>query len=189
MAESNMQLAGVANASPVEFNDAEYTREVLQLGGGVTEDAFDDVLSKEAEKLGIIVAPSPTPSQAAYNSMRESAITATSRHARTTSSGSQRTISTGLTSRSSMGDSTPVHVKKRSNIRRSLSFSGYDHLAVQTITGFSSTKTSADPAPSLFSVSTSRSFSSIRSGIKSRFRLRRTKSTQGDFMLVSVPPF
>jgi hypothetical protein len=184
--ESHMQPATAAALSPVEFNDADYAREVLQLKGGMTEDMYDVALAKEAEKMGIIVARSPTPSQAAYNSVRESAITATSHHARTTSSASQRSISTGLTSRSSIGDSTPSQTRKRSNLRRSLSFSGYEHLAVQTIAGFSPTQGPTEPAPSLFSVSTRRSFSSIRSGIKNRLKLRRTKSTQDHFMSVSV---
>ena len=186
---SHVQPTGAATHSQVEFNDADYAREVLQLEGGVTEDVYENVLTKEAEKMGIIIARSPTPSQAAYNSMRESAITATSHHARTTSSGSQGTISTGLTSRSSCGDSTPSQTTRRSNHRRSLSFSGYENLAVQTIAGFfSSTQAPTEPAPSLFSVSTRRSFSSIRSGIKNRFRLRRSKSTQDHFMSVHVTP-
>lgn len=188
VAESHVQRAGGATPSPVEFNDADYIREVLQLEGGATEDVYDEALAKEAERLGIIIARTPTPSQAAYNSVRESAITATSRHARTTSSGSQGTISTGLTSRSSFAASTAPQTRKRSNARRSLSFSGYEDLAVQTIAGFSSTRASAEPAPSLFSVSTRRSFSSIRSGIKNRFKLRRTKSTQDHFLSVTNVP-
>lgn len=172
-----------ATARPtVELNDADYTREVLQLQDGLTEDAYDDVLTKEAEKLGIIIARSPTPSQAAYNSVRESAITATSHHARTTSTGSQGSISTGLTSRSSFGDLTPSQTKKRPNLRRSLSFSRYENLAVQTLAGFNSPQSPTEPAPSLFSVSTRRSFSSIRSGIKNRFKLRKSKSIQDSFM-------
>lgn len=184
--ESLMPTASTANSSPPEFNDADYAREVLRLEGGVTEDVYDEALAKEAEKMGITVVRSLSSSQAAYHSMRESAITATSHHARTTSSASQRTISTGLTSRSSLGDSTPLQTRKRSNLRRSLSFSGYEDLVVKTIAGFASTQAPAESAPSLFSVSTRRSFSSIRSGIKSRFKLRKTKSIQDNFMLVSV---
>jgi hypothetical protein len=185
---SHVQPISAISRPSVEFNDAEYAREVLQLKAGVTEDVYDDFLTKEAEKLGIIPTRSPTPNQAVYNSMRESALTATTRHARTTSSDSQGTISTGLTSRSSFGDSTPSQAKKRPNARRSLSFSGYESLAVQKMAGFSAMQGAAEPAPSLFSVSTSRSFSSIRSGLKNRFRLRRSKSTQDSFMLVAAIP-
>jgi hypothetical protein len=172
---------------PVELNDAEYARQVLLLESGVTEDIFDEVLAKEAEKLRITIARPATPDQNAHNSMRESALTVTTQHARTTSSDSRGSISTGLTSRSSLGDLTPPQTRKRSNPRRSLSFSGYEKFATQsraqnaTILPFPP-PVPAEPAASLFSVSTKRSFASVRSGIKNRFRLKRSKSTQDHFM-------
>lgn len=174
-------MSSTADAAP-EFNDADYVYEVLQLSGGVTEHAYDEFLAKEVEKVGITIAPTPT--RAAHSSMHESALTDTSHQARTTWSESRASISTGLTSRSSLDDPTASQVT-RSNPRRILSFSRYENYATQTRTAglpFPPVPIPAEPAVSLFSVSTRRSLASIRSGFKNRFRLKRSKSSQDNLM-------
>ena len=173
---------------PAEYNDSDYFREVLQLDDGTTESLFDEHLVQQASKLGITISrpPTPTAQNAAHNSMCESAITVASHHARTSSTGSQGSGSTGMTSRSSneqLDNSTPPQARKRPNSRRSLSFSEYEKYLMQAEqaeakTGFVPPPIPAEPAPSLFSVSTRRSYVSIKNGFKSRFRLRRSKTSQ-----------
>jgi hypothetical protein len=171
-------------ALPAEYNDSDYVREVLQLEGGQTEEAIDQQLVKEAEKLGITIAPPPTPKNDPHVSMCDSAITVGSHHARTGSTGSDRSHSTGMTSRSSnehLDTSTLGRGSRRPNSRRSLSFSEYEKYLSQTEAqdaaklGFSPPPMPSEPAPSLFSVSTRRSYVSIKNGIKNRFRFRRNR--------------
>lgn len=173
---------------PAEFNDDDYFREVLQLDEGRTEAFFDDDLTREAEKLGITITRLPTPNQNSYDSLCESAVTVAS-HQRTASSGSQGSNSTGITSTSSnehFDTFTPMQSRKRNSARRSLSFSEYEKYLGQMEKQHNSTlglvppPIPAEPAPSLFSVSTRRSYQSIRNGFKNRFRLRRKNSASRD---------
>lgn len=168
--------------TPIEYNDDDYFREVLQLKDGRTEAFFDDEILSQAEKLGITIARSATPIPNNHDSMCESANTVASRHARTASSDSCGSNSTGLTSRSSidqLDNLTPMQSRKRSSARRSLSFSEYEKYLSQTqaqeknIMNLVAPPMPAEPAPSLFSVSTRRSYQSIRNGLKSRFKLRK----------------
>jgi hypothetical protein len=175
--------------TPAEYNDSDYFREVLQLEDGQTEMLFDSTLTQLAEKLGITVSRPATPNEkqnVAHNSMCESALTVTTNHARTASTGSGESNSTGMTSRSSneqLDDSTP---RKRPNSRRSLSFSEYEKFLLQAEaqtlapSGFVAPHTPSEPAPSLFSVSTRKSYANIKSGIKSKFKLRRNKMSKDD---------
>jgi len=164
---------------PTDHADTQYCHDVLQLEDGLTEAAFDQILAREAENLGITIARPPTPNPKHHISMCESAITVGSHHARTGSTGSEGSNSTGMTSRSSTGDAPTLHAK-RCMTRRSLSFSEYEKYVVQTEApavakpGYN-IPIPPEPAPSLFSVSTRRSYVSIKNGIKSRFRLRRTR--------------
>ena len=174
-------------ALPAEYDDGGFLREVLQLDEGQTEAAFDEDITKEAERLGITISRPPTPNQDAHISMCESALTVQSQHARTASSGSQGSNSTGMTSRSSnenLDHLAPMQTRKRSNTRRSLSFSDYEkylnHYALQTSSSIIPPPIPNEPAPSLFSVSTRRSYQSIRNGFKTRFRLRRNKPSKDD---------
>jgi hypothetical protein len=188
-------LADMQNADgavPTEYNDDDYLHEVLRLKEGQTEALFDEQLVREAEKLGITISRPPTADaqNENHNSMCESALTLPSHHARTASSGSQGSVSTGMTSRSSIHEqldtSTPVHARKRPISRRSLSFAEYEkylaqHEAQEAMkSGIVPPPMPAEPAPSLFSVSTRRSYVSIKNGIKSKFRLRRSKTNQED---------
>jgi hypothetical protein len=184
-------MQNVDSAVPAEYNDEDYFREVLHLEEGQTETVFDEKLAQEAEKLGITISRPPTPNtqNANHNSMCESALTEASQHARTASSGSQGSVSTGMTSRSSndqLDNSTPFHARKRSISRRSLSFTEYEkyltqHEAQEAMkTGFVLPPMASERAPSLFSVSTRRSYVSIKNGIKHRFKIRRNKSCHED---------
>lgn len=179
-------------SSLAEYIDRDYASEVLQLEGQ-TEALFDEQLAKTAEALGISISRPSTAidgRHATHDSMCESANTVPSHH-RTTSSGSHGSASTGMTSRSSndqLKDSaeTLQHTKRMSG-RRSLSFSEYEkylaqHEVHESIKPFLLPPIPAEPAPSLFSVSTSKSYRSIRSGIKNRFRLRRQRSSQSMLM-------
>jgi len=182
-------LSDMQNAEglvPVEYNDEEYFREVLQLGNGQTEALFDESLTKEAEKLGITISrpPSSNAQNPNHDSMRDSGMTVGSHH-RTASSGSQGSVSTGMTSRSSNELDSAGHVRKRPSTRRSLSFTEYDkylsqHEAQEAMkTGVvMPPPMPAEPAPSLFSVSTRRSYVSIKNGIKNKLQFRRKKSFQ-----------
>lgn len=185
-------LADMQNAEgpvPAEYNDEDYFHEVLQLDDGQTEALVDEKLTQEAENLGITISrpPAPNTQNATHNSMCESAMTLASHHARTASSGSQGSVSTGMTSRSSneqLDNSTPLHARKRPISRRSLSFAEYEkylaqHEAQEAMKmGIVPPPMPSEPAPSLFSVSTRRSYVSIKNGIKHRFRLRRNKTYQ-----------
>jgi hypothetical protein len=174
---------------PAEYNDEDYLYEVLQLNDSQTEALVDEKLTREAEKLGITISRPPTPNtqNAAHNSMCESAMTLASHRARTASSGSQGSVSTGMTSRSSneqLNNSTPLHARKLSISRRTPSFMEYEkylaqHEAQEAMkTGIVPPPIPSEPAPSLFSVSTQRSYVSIKNGIKHRFRIRRNKTYQ-----------
>jgi hypothetical protein len=174
---------------PTEYSDSAYGREVLQLEDGQTEEGVDQDIMKEAEKLGITISRPPTPNDNPHISMCESAITVGSHHARTGSTGSEESNSTGMTSRSSneqLDSSTPLRTQKSSSSRRSLSFSEYEKYLAQaeaqdaTKSGYNPPPIPSEPAPSLFSVSTRRSYVSIKNGFKSRFRVRRNRTTLDD---------
>jgi hypothetical protein len=171
---------------PAEFNDDEYIREVLQLEGmGQTETLLDERLNKEAEKLGIsITEPTAILEDLIETSFSDSAA-ADSDHTRTASSVSQNSSSTGLTSRCSTenleNSSTAHFCGKRSNSRRSLSFHDYEKYLEQI--DEHNTKAvppvpaipSSEPAVSLFSVSTRRSYASFKNGLRKKIFARRSR--------------
>ena len=167
---------------PTDYSDSDYARDVLQLEKGQTEDAIDRSLTREAENLGITIARPATPSKNPHISMCESAITVGSHHARTGSTGSEGSHSTGMTSRSSTGDTHTLHARP-SLPRRSLSFSEYERYLAQTEgqdaakLGYPPPPIPSEPAPSLFSVSTRRSYVSIKNGFKNRFRFRKDRKS------------
>jgi hypothetical protein len=183
-------------AVPTEYNDSDYFREVLQLEDGLTEAVFDDALVQDAEAVGITISRPTTPADhdqnVAHNSMCESAATVGSHHARTFSSGSQGSDSTGITSRTSneqSDNSARPHMRRRTMSKRTLSFSEYEkylaHAEAQdnALRGFIPPPMPIEPAPSLFSVSTRRSIKSMKSikkGIQRRFQFRRNNASQED---------
>jgi hypothetical protein len=179
---------------PVEYSDEEYVREVLQLNRGDTEALFDNTLVQQAQNLGITVEKAPISNEfqhGAQQSLSESANTATTRHTRTASCGSQESASTGITSRSSNEQTRPfgthsAQVRRRPSSTRSLSFSEYEKYLAQLQAQNTRQSTTLpppipiEPAPSLFSVSTRKSYTSIKNGIRTRLRLRRNKNSQED---------
>lgn len=179
---------------PVEYSDEEYVYEVLQLDRGQTEAFFDSDLAQQAQKLGITITIPSSQNEfqhGAQQSLSESADTATTRHARTLSSGSQGSASTGLTSRSSDDFVNPLvahptKVRKRPSSSRSLSFAEYEKYLAQHHAQNTRKLTPApppipsEPAPSLFSVSTRKSYTSIKNGFRNKFKLRRNKVSRED---------
>lgn len=176
---------GATNVTkPPEYDDEDFENEVLQLPDGVTEAAFDEGLNEKAHDLGISRSQTPTP---AHNSVCETDITVESNHARTGSTGSQQSNLTATSigtlphHQFETGSSTPM--RKRASYRRSLSFSEYEKYLIRTDGHQSKNLGFLVPpmaAPSLFSVSSRRSYHSIRNGFKTRFRLRRTKRASSD---------
>jgi hypothetical protein len=182
---------------PVEYNDEEYVREVLQLDLGQTEVLLDSSLGQQAQQLGITVARSPSPNNCQHGpqqSLSGSTDTATTCHARTASSGSQRSTSTSITSDSSNEFINPLTVhpiqpRRRLSSGNGLSFLEYEkylaHHEVQDNRKSTSVPLApVEPAPSLFSVSTRKSYVSIKNGFKSKFRLRRGRASQEDLKYV-----
>ena len=173
--------APVDQPVPTEYNDADYVREVLQLRPGQTEALLDDHILREAGSLGITISRPATAKNdnAIDNSLSESVL---SQHARTVSTGSDRSQSTGMTSRSSADYHYHLDApqsKRRPASRRSLSFSGYEKFLEQAETSNAKPKLSipipVEPAPSLFSVSTKKSYASIKRGLN-RLRIRKGAS-------------
>jgi hypothetical protein len=175
-------------AGSAEYNDHDYAKEVLQLDAGKTEPLLDESLVQEAENLGITISRPPTSTSNHENhiSMSNSAITVASHHVRTTSSSSRESASTGMTSRSSneqFEHSTLPQTRKRLSARRNLSFSEYEKYLAQHDAQDPNKQPfpppiPAEPAPSLFSVSTRKSYNSIKSTFTKRFRLRRSKTSR-----------
>lgn len=195
-------LADMQNADsavPTEYNDEDYFYEVLHFEEGQTEALFDEQLAREAEKLGITISRPPTAQDQNenHNSVCESALTEPSQYARTASSGSLGSVSTGMTSGSSNelpDNSTPLHARIRpisrrsltkdyTANRRSLSISDYEkylaqHEAQEAMkSGVVPPTISAEHAP-LISESRRRSYVGVKNGIKSKFKLRRRNTYQ-----------
>lgn len=172
MASDGIKTITASNGSALnltEFNDTDYFDEVLSFEGGEdTEEGIDHALASEAAILGIEVAPLIT----SYDSLYDSTGTVQSRHARTGSSASQISQTTNATSRSSSDDA------KNNGV--SASFDEYDQFIQQLDLYPPPSQPAYQQAPSLFSVSTKKSYSSIRDGIKSRFRLRRNKPSTAE---------
>lgn len=170
-----------------EFNDIEYVREVLRLDDGKTEAILDATFTTLAEELGITTTTTrPSSRNGAHASMCDSSATFTTNHARTGSTTSRHSTSTGITSRSSNeaiyenGNSA-----RRSEVRNSVSFTEYEKLVQDTEAQLLITTGIAPPpipttktAPSLFSVSTRKSYSSFKSNFKNKFRFRRSNVSQ-----------
>jgi hypothetical protein len=189
-----------ADALPPELSDHDFLVEVLRLpaDGKRTEADLDRELAERARELGISD-PSSRPSTSTADdiskrntSSAESATTATTSHGRTFSSASDGSAaSTAITSQSSVvveaynasaGNPTlaaaPTLSRRRS---KSLSFSHYEKYLQQIDPNINQPKFLKEPPPdtidtsaqSLFSVSTRRSYVSIKRGIKSRMRWRK----------------
>lgn len=184
---ADMQHTG--GSSSQEFDDLDYDREVLQLEG-TCEMAVDEALMREATTLGVDLSQAFVASQKGHISVCDSAATVGSEHIRTSSMESEASASTGITSISSNGRSTaglpPITLKI--NEKRPLSFSTYDHFLAQleaqeqariaALGHIASSKR----APSIFSVSTQKSYNGPKGSFKSHFKLRRNKTSTGNLM-------
>jgi hypothetical protein len=173
--------------TPEELRNKDYEKEVLQLKDEVDETATDEALVKGASAFGIIVAH-PTTAGNCHTSLCDSAITVGSKHDRCSSMDSQGSASTGMTSRSS-DEHLGLSNEGRPTSRRqsSVSFSEYEsfleQVAMQQVARNSyPSPMPAEPTPSLFSVSTRRSYASIKSNFKNRFKIRRGKTSTGNLM-------
>jgi hypothetical protein len=179
-----------------EFRDLVYCREVLQLED-ITEDEVDGGLAEEAAVFGIDLQQEVVDQPNGKPSLCESDETVVSGHVRSGSTGSQASASTGMTSTSSndlpgYGAST---ITRRRSRRRSLSFSEYDKYMAQIEKQQKSSgqaivqSTPPERAASLFSVSSRRSYKSIKlgikNGLKNRLRLVRRSASFGDLKYVS----
>ncbi|QSZ32356.1 hypothetical protein DSL72_001930 [Monilinia vaccinii-corymbosi] len=183
-------------AQPIEYNDDDYVREVLQLEGqDQTETLCDESLKREAAKLGISIT-GPSADEIIDTSPCESPLSQSS-HAHTASSISQETVSTELTSRSSDEhvdiSSPPIPQPqpwKRPAARRSLSFHGYEKYVKQIDAQAAMPLPSPIPvrsprrASSIFSISSRRSYASFKSRIK--IRLHRNPKTPEEQMISCV---
>ncbi|KAK3943084.1 hypothetical protein QBC46DRAFT_351684 [Diplogelasinospora grovesii] len=122
-----------------ELSDAEYLREVLNQTNGTTEADVFQQLAEKASSLSIDLPPEVTPSSntqqpSTTSGAPQSAATVTSQHARTASTGSNGTASTGLTLHHStvipatLTEPTKAVARPRS---KTLGFSLYDKYLTQ----------------------------------------------------------
>ncbi|KAK2067332.1 hypothetical protein P8C59_001083 [Phyllachora maydis] len=173
-----------AAARPAELDDVDYLREALLQPTVVTEADVDRPLFARAAALDLAIPPSrPTTADKPDTAGAESAVTAVSQHARTASTGSDGSVSTGLTSNHSLVipatlTETAAHLVIARQRSHSLNFSHYDKYLSQVDPHLSQPKflnvPYARPArtTSLFSVSTRRSIKGLGQSITARI-LRR----------------
>lgn len=179
-----------------ELSDAAYINEVLRLPVEKCESHVEDELVAKARQLGISTVAF---SDKRYTLSAESASTVPTYHARTFSTGSRDSTSTALTLQSSLfTPPSPELSPTEANGKRrpkSTNFSQYEKYLTQVDKNLDQPKfrrpsiTVDNSNKSLFSVNTRRSLASVRSGIKSRLRLRR-KSVQPSIpslYVVSIP--
>ncbi|KAL7621284.1 hypothetical protein AAE478_008603 [Parahypoxylon ruwenzoriense] len=177
----SLDLAYDSDGTPPELREADYLSQVLHLSLEKTEAYLNDLIMK-ATNLGIAISR-PLSASSTDNrrnpSGAESSITIDTNHARTVSTGSEGSASTKLTSHSSTnGYPEPagrILARKRS---RALTFAQYESYLTQVKPDLSRPKflaqspTETEFAPSIFSVSTSKSYLSIKRGL-SKLRRRR----------------
>ncbi|ORY67309.1 uncharacterized protein BCR38DRAFT_337342 [Pseudomassariella vexata] len=181
--------APLVDGTPPELVEADFLSEVLQVQADDAESFLDDLLDKAA-RLGISLSrPSTALSTAdkptGYNtSGADSSVTLDTSHARTTSTGSQRSVSTTLTAPSSTDGNILRH-----KTSRSLTFAQYEKYLSQINPNLNQPKFLADAPPerytpvSLFSVSTEKSYLGIRNGL-SKMRRRRKPSSFSEAMTI-----
>lgn len=179
----NSDIAVDFDAIP-ELDSVIYATEVLRLGFDRTEQQHDDELDAKANALGVAV-PRQLTSDKRYTSSAQSASTACTNHTRTFSAGSNTTTSTAATDFSSLfappspelkaTDATPSQRSRP----KSLNFTHYERYIARIGPNLDQPKNKKAPSPldasskSLFSVKTGRTLSNIKSGFRSKMRLRR----------------
>jgi hypothetical protein len=168
---------------PPEYDDAVYRSEVLQLEMGQTEELLDHFYHREALDLGIDVSQDSVddfPGDSS-NSASTGTVTSANVRSRTTSRASRSTDITAPsyhTREPSIKDSKSSSPRRKNvPLRRSLSFSEYEKFLAYTqardlisspsipiVTIIPPLLTPPSSTPSLFSVSTKKSYFSIKRG-------------------------
>ncbi|CAJ2503841.1 Uu.00g112350.m01.CDS01 [Anthostomella pinea] len=165
-----------------ELREIDYFNEVFQLSANGTE-AYLNTLIAKAANLGISVSrPSTAVSAADKRNMSggDSNITLDTNHARTVSTGSDDSTSTALTSPSSNDghDFTGKILTRRRS--RGLTFTQYENYLAQVDPNLNQPKFLSHPAAgsesaaSVFSVSTRKSYMSLKKGLSKMSPKRRT---------------
>lgn len=178
----------VIENAPGELDDLSYLVEVLR--SVETEQHIEQDLTHRAAALGISMPPPPSPSEETNCPDPESDATLSSTHARNTSSGSDNTADTAMTSNPPSRPDTgagqrenPPPLPSSRARSRSLNFSTYDKYLAQLEPNLCQPKilkrppTPTDNAPSIFSVSTRKSYISIKNGLKAKVRWKRQSTT------------
>lgn len=168
-----------------ELSDADYLAEVLRLTTEQSETNVDNELAAKAAALGISIARPSSHDQPNGSLAAESEITVTNNgHVRSLSAGSHGSSSTAVTSHSSTQavSNADSASNAASRVRsKSLNFSQYDKYLAQLEPNLNQPKfvtiTPSESAPSIFSVSTRRSYVSIKNGLKTKIRWKRKSST------------
>ncbi|KAK8122506.1 hypothetical protein PG984_011176 [Apiospora sp. TS-2023a] len=182
--------------APPELSDADFLSQVLQTRADNTERWLDDLINKAAS-LGISISrPSTALSAAAEPSnfrTAESSVTLETSHTRTASTGSNGSSSTAMTSdddnHQQLSPQKPninnnnngILTRRRS---RTLTFAQYDKYLAQINPNINQPKFLLIPppppertsAPSLFSVSTRKSYNGLRNGFLKIRRKRKSIS-------------
>lgn len=176
---------GLSN-NTADLDDAAYLSQVLRLPADQTEAQLDQELEAKARKHGIpTTRHSQNGSDKRYTSSAESASTGRTPHTRTFSTASNNSTCTALTTHSSIfAPSSPKLSAAKSKDGRpvkNINFTHYEKYLAQVDKNLDQPKfRKAAVAPpetsskSLFSVSTTRSLFSIRSGVKNKMRWRRS---------------
>ncbi|KAI3392176.1 hypothetical protein diail_6094 [Diaporthe ilicicola] len=178
----------VTDNAPDELNDLSYLVEVLR--SVETEQHIEQDLITRAAALGISIPTPPSPAEDSNSPGAESDATLSSTHARNTSSGSDNTTHTAMTSNPPSRPDTGAEPHEQappppsSRVRsRSLNFSTYDKYLAQLEPNLCQPKilkrppTPTNPAPSIFSVSTRKSYISIKNGLKAKVRWKKQYPT------------
>jgi hypothetical protein len=156
-----------------EFNDAEYFVDVLQLSSCRTEDDLDAELATDAVLHHVVLAPLPE-TEAVHARIAPSPLSQASNVTRPRSSDSAVTSTPATSARSSQEQKQDARVPKVQ-----FTFDDYDSfLGRQNDSTAEFGIPSSGAAPSLFSVSTRKSYTSIRNDLKHRFRLARKGTTK-----------
>lgn len=157
-----------------------YLKEVLQLQDGMSEETLDDALEQEAQKLGLSVAKRPHTKARKRTSTCDSYLTTVTDDAGTESTKSRRTDWTMATSICPSKENVVLRALTTPAAKReSQSFLNYESFLLRSRTqdalrtGFGSSPT---PEPSLFSMSSRRSYASIKQSLKNRLSLGRRKT-------------
>jgi hypothetical protein len=172
-----------------ELSEAGYLKEVLHVTAQLSEAEVVDELLAKASALGIAASSRPSTAGKQHISSAESATTDNTRHARTLSTDSDGSASTALTSHSSVKrlsamDATGPSAKRSSKV---LSFSQYDKYLNRLEPNLKQPKMpkaapESEPAPSIFSVSTRKSYATLKRTIKGKVPWRKKPTvTMSDF--------